>query len=216
MTFKRLAIFLLVSGCFAGVFAQDDVAPVQNAVLEGVQLSADSAATGKAGEMLVSCYFIFMDKPTSYFYEVRKKTKQLVFEFNDTRLGNSPINSIEQAPIDGFKVEQKQVDINKTVRGLKPEWHTQVSIVFNLSAIPFLNITEQYSVVSFNYKWTTDQSKIANYIEKDNTKAVILWSSAGILAGAGGVATWILLNPPPPPPQKTDLIITDLPSHTPY
>ncbi|MDD5674947.1 MAG: hypothetical protein PHC61_12325 [Chitinivibrionales bacterium] len=212
MAIKRLFfcfVFCLLGACV--INAQEE-ALVQNAVLEGVQLSADTSSS-KQGEMVVSCYFIFMDKPSSYFYEVRKRTKQLVFEFNDTKMGTSAINSIQQAPIEGFTVEKKTVDINKTVRGLKPEWHSQVVVTFSLSAIPILNITEQYGVVSFNYKWNSDPSKMASYMEKDNSKKVMYWTGGGVLAAGAGVAAYLVFGPKKQPEQTGPLPDNDLPNH---
>lgn len=63
---------------------------VQNAILEGIQISSDSGET--AQEKIVTCYFIFRDKPTSYFYEAKQKEKEIVFEFNDVIVGPSPIS----------------------------------------------------------------------------------------------------------------------------
>ncbi len=77
------------------------VNPVQNAVLEGIQVSSEPSK--KANENVVTCYFIFRDKPSSYFYEVKRKTKKLVFEFHDTQKGSSPVDLQKMPPIEGFE-----------------------------------------------------------------------------------------------------------------
>lgn len=203
----RICCVLVLLCGFA--YAQEETI-INNAVIEGVQLTTDKGE--KPDEIVVSCYFIFMDKPSNFFYDSRPKTKQIIFEFNDTKLGTSPITSIEQAPIRGFKVEQKKVDVNKTMRDLTPEWHDMVQVTFDLDAMPMLNVSEQFGVVSFNYKWTTDVNKVAEYmqVEKDESGPII-WTSVGVGAalGIGGIVWWVL-QPQPEGPKDIEL---DLPKH---
>jgi hypothetical protein len=162
---------------------QNDAGAVSNAVLEGIQISSEPGT--EAGEKVVSCYFIFRDKPSSYFYEVKKSEKKLVFEFNDVKKGASPIASMAESPIGGFAVDEKRVDINKDVRGLNPEWHNVTVVTFTLEAIPIITVNEEYSVVSYSFKWGTDPSKMQKYVEKDNKKK---WVWIGTLGGIGAAA----------------------------
>jgi hypothetical protein len=193
--------------------APEPGAPVQNAVIEGIQLSSEPGK--EPGENIVTCYFIFRDKPSSYFYEVKKGQKKLVFEFNDTQKGSSPIPSAKQVPIEGFEVEQKKIDINKEVKGLTPEWHDLVSVSFSLSAIPQINVTDEYNVISFTYKWSNDPAKAAKYTVKEGKTNGIAVTSIGILgAGLVGVGLYYLIHKPPPPGAPGPLDTSDLPSHS--
>lgn len=186
--------------------------PHQNAVLEGVQFSSEE--TGRADEVSITWYFIFRDKPSSYFYEIKKNPLRLVFEFYDTEKGTAPIPSQEQAPVRGFEIEQTEVDMNKDVQGLRPDLRDVVKVSLMLDAVPEISVTDEYNVISFQYPWTTDYSKINKYTVKDNTMQILLWSLAGI--GVGGIATvgYVVLNPPPPTSDELD--ISDLPVHDQY
>lgn len=182
----------------------------QNAIIEGVQLTAEPGSV--PDEKIIAGYFIFRDKPSSYFYEVKLKEKKLVFEFNDTKVGSSPVPSASESPIKGFVIEQGKIDVNKEVKGLKPEWHDLIRVVFDLEAVPMVHVNDEYSIISFSFKWSTDPDKLGKYILKDQTPKVILWSSAGIGGIALGVATYFFLNKEkeePLMPLSTD----DLPMH---
>jgi hypothetical protein len=184
---------------------------VQNAVIEGVQLSSEPS--DKPDEKIVSCYFIFRDKPSSYFYEIKVREKKLVFEFNDTRVGASPVPSSSEHPIRGFTVEQRKVDVNKEVRGLKPEWHDLIRVVFDLENVPDVHVNDEYSIISFSYKWTNNPDKQGQYVVKDKSPAVIFWSSAGIGGVGLGVLAWFLLKPKQTEPPLEKLETGDLPQH---
>jgi hypothetical protein len=187
--------------------------PVQNAVIEGIQLSSEPGK--EPGENIVTCYFIFRDKPSSYFYEIKKGTKKLVFEFNDTQKGTSPIPSTSQAPITGFDVEQQKININKEVKGLNPEWHDLVSVSFSLSSIPQINVTDEYNVISFSYKWSSDPAKAAKYIAKEGKTNVVAVSSIGVLGlGLVGAGVYYLLKPKTKLGPTLPLDTSDLPSHS--
>jgi hypothetical protein len=174
-------------------------APVQNAIIEGVQLSAEPG--DKEDEKVVTCYFIFRDKPSSYFYEVKMKEQRIIFEFNDTKASAAPVPSVAEAPITGFTIEQRKVDVNKDVRGLKPEYHTQIRVVFSLDQIPVIHVSDEYNIISFSYKWTTNYEKIEQYIVKDNTKKIMLWSTASVGGVGAGILGWYLFFKPQPQEQ---------------
>jgi hypothetical protein len=204
---------LVVVVCCLSLRAQDDLAPaVTNAVLEGVQVSSEPGT--KPSEKIVSCYFIFRDKPSSYFYEFNKKDKKLVFEFNDVKKGVSPIESSAETPILGFTAEEKKVDINRAVSGMNPEWHDVTVVSLTLQAIPIITVNEEYSVISFSFKWCTDPNKCDQYVEKNKSKK---WWWIGGLGGAGlvggGVVVAVLLSQPPPEPGPSQIDISDLPTH---
>ena len=219
---KRLGILkyclpmAYILGAVASVFAQvDATGVVRNAVLEGIQISSE--ATGARGEKLVTCYFIFKDKPSSYFYEIKKKLKRMVFEFNDTEKGTSPIASINESPLGGFVIEQKKIDVNKEVKGLNQEWHDLVAVTFDLTKIPRIDVKDEYNVISFSYRWTSDPSKEEDYeIGEDNRNKVVVLGTVGATGLIGGGILWYFLthkgssNEPEGP-----IPINDLPIHNP-
>jgi len=193
--------------------AQDATAVVQNAVLEGIQFSSEEGK--EPGEKVVTCYFIFKDKPSSYFYEVKKKQKKLFFEFNDTQKGTAPVASLKEEPIEGFAIEQKKIDVNKEVKGLNQEWHDLISITFDLNKLPQIDVKDEYNVISFSYKWTTDPLKEKNYeIKEEGKNNLVVWGSVGGLGAiGGGILIYYLTRSPPHAAPDGPLIITDLPSH---
>lgn len=186
----------------------DDL-PIQNAIIEGVQISKEPG--DNKDEHIVSGYFIFRDKPTSYFYEIKTKEKKLIFEFNDTKTGASPVPQVSEPPIKGFTIEERKINVNKDVVGLKPEWHDQIRIIFDLEAVPQIHVNDEYSIISFSYKWTTNPEKKAQYIAKDKSMLPV-WLSISSLAGIGtGVLLYFLLHKKPSQ-EPEELDIGDLPA----
>ncbi|HEX3018925.1 MAG TPA: hypothetical protein VHP36_01420 [Chitinispirillaceae bacterium] len=184
---------------------------VQNAIIEGIQITTEQGQI--PDEKLVSVYFIFRDKPTSYFWEIKSREKKLVFEFHDTKTGSSPVASVSEAPIKGFNIEEGKIDINKDIRGLKPEYRDRIKVIFDLEAVPEIHVNDEFSIISFSYKWTTDLSKIDKYTVKDNTKKIILLSSAGVgVVGIGALVYYLATKPEPPAPLGI-LPDNDLPNH---
>ena len=183
----------------------------QNAIIEGVQLTAETGTV--PDEKLVTGYFIFRDKPSSYFYEVKLREKKLIFEFNDTRVGSSPVPTASEPPIKGFIIEQGKIDVNKAVKGLRPEWHDLIRVVFDLEAVPEVHVNDEYSIISFSFKWTSDPAKQKKYTVRDQTPKVILWSTAGVGGVALGAVAYLLLRPDGDEKPLTKLSIDDLPAH---
>jgi len=198
------------------VFAQEQDATgiVQNAVLEGIQLSSEPS--NDRGEKTVTCYFIFKDKPSSYFYEIKKKMKRLVFEFNDTEKGTSPIVSVGEPPLEGFAVEQKKIDVNKEVKGLNQEWHDLISVTFDLTKIPRIDVKDEYNVISFSYKWTIDPGKEKDYeIGEDSRNKTVVLGTVGAGGLIGGGILWYFLTHKGSSSQPEGPIPTnDLPNHS--
>jgi hypothetical protein len=193
-------------------YSDDEKSSFQNAIIEGVQLTAEPGAL--PDEKVIAGYFIFRDKPSSYFYEIKLREKKLIFEFNDTRVGSSPVPTASEPPIKGFIIEQGKIDVNKAVKGLKPEWHDLIRIVFDLEAVPDIHVNDEYSIISFSFKWSADPEKQKKYIIKDQTPKIILWSSAGVGGIALGAVAYFLLRPPPKPTEIGILSADDLPEHS--
>jgi len=186
-----------------------ELSEFQDAIIEGLQVSTEKGAT--ADEVIVTCYFIFRDKPTSYFYDVDRKERKVTFEFVDARTGSSPIAALEQAPIKEIVIDEDQVDANKEIKGLNPEWHDMIRITFHLEYIPVISVSDESNIISFKYKWTTDPEKITQYIEASRFP-MVFWISGGTLGGIGvGVLTYFLI------PKKEKVVsnvlrIDDLPN----
>jgi hypothetical protein len=211
------AIALLAAGgIFLTASAQQaaDATSVQNAVLEGVNFSVEKGAT--ADEQIVTCYFIFKDKPSAYFYNkvrnAKTKEKKIVFEFNDTEMGASPINYESSPPITTFKIDKERFNSNAEVQGLTPEWHDKMIISFSVSNLPAeLSVSDQFNIISFSYKWSTDPAKAPQYTEKESKLKAWPFVIGGAVLGAGGIIVARLVSPLPPPPSNLPLSTDDLP-----
>jgi len=184
----------------------------QDAVIEGLQVSTEQGKT--SDEVLVTCYFIFRDKPTSYFYDINRKERKLVFEFLDARTGTSPLAAVSQHPLREVVIEESQIDANKDIKGLSPEWHDMIRITFYVDYLPAFSVTDEANIVSFKYKWTTDPDKYKQYIET-NRFPLVFWISGGVLGAIGiGTLTYFLL-PKPERGQGGPLSMDGLPGRPP-
>lgn len=178
--------------------APDDeskVSMVQNAVLEGIQISKEPGES--LDESIITSYFIFRDKPSNYFYEVKKKQKLIEFEFDDVVEGSSPIASVEEPPIKGFKIESKKIDKNKDVVGLNPEWHDVIKVTFLFDAVPKITVKDEYSIISFSFRWSTKEDKADMYVEEDRNRRPLLFVLLGTGAALGGLGAYLFLKPDP-------------------
>ena len=180
----------------------------QDAVIEGLQFTSEP--TGVEDEVMITCYFIFRDKPTSYFYDLNRNEKKIIFEFADARTGSSPVRVDEQSPIKGVTVEELQVDANKEIKGLNPEWHNYIRVTMDLTHIPVVFVSDESNIISFRYKWTTDPEKFPLYVEPNNFP-LVFWLSAGGLGAIGiGLLTYFLI-PKKEKPIDNTLSDRDLP-----
>jgi len=189
-----------------------EISEFQNAVIEGLQVTVEENAEVE-NEITVTCYFIFRDRPTSFFYDIDRKENKLTFEFVDARTGTSPIAALEQAPIREIVIEETQVDANKAIKGLNPEWHDVIRISFELEYLPVIAVSNEHTIISFSYKWTTDPANIKPYLHKDKFP-LVFWVSGGTLGAIGvGVLTYFLV------PKKDTVIdnvlsVDDLPNRS--
>jgi len=191
-TLSLTLAMLAACGIFLTARAQDaaDATSVQNAVLEGVNFSVEKGAT--ADEQIVTCYFIFKDKPSGYFYnkvrDAKTKEKKIIFEFNDTEMGASPINYDASPPITTFKIDKERFNSNAEVQGLTPEWHDKMIVSFAVSNLPAeLSVSDQFNIISFSYKWSTDPAKVPQYAEKENKMKAWPFAVGGAALLAGGI-----------------------------
>lgn len=191
-----------------------EISEFQNAVIEGLQVTVEENSA-VANEVTVTCYFIFRDRPTSFFHEIDRKTNKLTFEFVDARTGTSPIAALEQAPIREIVIEEAQVDANKSIKGLNPEWHDVIRVSFALEHLPVISVSNEHTIISFSYKWTTNPENIKPYLHKDKFP-LVFWISGGTLGAIGiGVLTYFLLPKEEKKPFDPVLSIDDLPDRRP-
>jgi len=188
---------------------------VQNAVMEGIQLTSEPGV--KTDESIITCYFIFRDRPTSYFYQTNPKHKTITFEFNDVELGTSPIPSTSQPPILGYTINHEMVDANKEIVGLNPEWHDVVRVVINLDRVPKIAVKDEYSVINFSFTWSTDIKTQDTLVEKlpvSMTKKVLI-GAGGVAAIGAGIGIYMLVKKPDgdTKSENNDLNANDLPVH---
>ena len=212
--FFLAGLFITLGSALGLAQDQDATSLFQNAVLEGIQISTEPS--NDHGEKLVTCYFIFKDKPSSYFYEIKKKNRKLVFEFNDTQKGTSPIVPSAEPPLEGFEIEQKKVDVNKEVKGLNQEWHDLLAVTFDLTKIPRIEVKDEYNVISFSYKWTIDPGKEKDYeIKEENRSRGIVLGTVGAGSLIAGGFVWYFLTHKPSSGPEGPLSTDDLPVHSP-
>ncbi|KMQ52655.1 hypothetical protein CHISP_0424 [Chitinispirillum alkaliphilum] len=165
----------------------------QNAVLEGIRITSEP--TRVPDEKRVSCYFIFRDMPSNYFYDLDTRGRKLVFEFSDSEIGPSSIPTLRELPIRGFETEQIQIDVNADIQGLTPEWHDMVRVTFNLEGLPVITVDEEPGVISFSFLWSNNLDKIPLYSMSERNTSLLVWSGAGLGAvGLGLMSYFIWFN----------------------
>jgi hypothetical protein len=202
----RLAIFFILISSEA-ICSQESASA--ETTFEGIQLSSEP---GKGtGERFVVCYFIFKDRPSSYFYEVRNR--KLTFEFNDVHRGDYPILSSNQPPIDSFQVEQKKIDINKEVKGLNPEWHDMVTVTFFLSVTPKISVVNEFNVISFSYLWS-DISPLKYAVKERKINKYLAYGVGGLgVVAIAGAGVYRYISTRTHSQVESQLPIDDLPVH---
>jgi hypothetical protein len=209
--YRYVVVTLLFILCCIGATraTEGDTVIAQSATLEGIQTTSQ---TGKMpAENNVSYFFVFKDKPSSYFYEFDMKNKKLIFEFNDAQLADSVSqNPVQNAPVTGIVVTQKKVDVNSQVKGLTPEWHGLVTITLSLTKIPHINVKDDKNIISLNYLWTSDTAQEKNYESQNTTgkKKYLLWGAIGGV-GVAGIAAGIIAGSGKS--QSSQLSTSDLP-----
>lgn len=219
----RLALPVFLSACLSSIapaLAQyEDLvdfedAPTRTAeeqgiicTIEGVQFT--KKAGPKEGSKELTIVFLLTEKPSAYFnyYDPVKKT--VVFDFYDTRIGESIMEPIHEHPITGSSVELFKLDLNKDVAGLKPDIRDVVRVSLNTPYDLEYELQEDYGVITMNFKW--DKSTERKFTRKKNA---IYWQFPLALAALGGAGYyaytqfWEPAKDPPP-------FITGVPGHPP-
>ena len=77
---------------------------------------------------------------------------EVVFDFYDTRIGKSIIDTVKEAPIIGSSIQSLKLDLNKKVDGLKPDIRDVVRVLlFTPDNFPF-DVQEDVGVITMSFK----------------------------------------------------------------
>jgi hypothetical protein len=93
------------------------------------------------------------------------------------------------------------------------EWHDMIRVIFDVDHMPKVHVSDEYSIISFSFKWTSDPAKYKLYTVKDNSRKVVAITSAtigGVLIGGGVYGLIKFLEPPP---AQEPIFTGDLPDH---
>ncbi len=167
--------------------------------IEGVQFSKRESSD-KNKEL--SIVFLLTEKPSAYFNYYDPVKKAIVFDFYDTRIGESIMDPIHEDPITNSSVELFKLDLNKDVAGLRPDIRDVVRVSLFTKYDFEYDVQEDYGVITMSFKWS---SKIAARMKRK--KNAFYWEFPLALAalGGGGYAAyefWLKKDPPPPTFQE--------------
>jgi hypothetical protein len=113
-----------------------------------------STETGDTVSETISTYsFQFNKKPTEYYYEYKIKESEIVFSFTKTESEINTDTITNCQPI-------------KTIT-IKKENDSLIKAIIKLDKLPQIHVFDTGNVILFDYKWTSDTSKLKNYIVKE-------------------------------------------------
>jgi hypothetical protein len=185
-------------------------APAEEAaIIEVIQASTEPGL--KPEEKIVSWYVIFQSKKASnYSYVMQENEKKLVFEFSNTKC--KQFSSLAEPPVQGFTIETIGSDTSKS-GSVSAASSSLVRVTFTLDAVPVIVVNDEFNIISFSYKWTTNPKKESEYILKKSPNKIIIWSAAGV-AGVGlGIGGYFILRTTHTAPGPEGLSTSDLPVH---
>jgi hypothetical protein len=179
------------------------------AIIEVIQASTEPGL--KPEEKIVSWYIIFQSKKASnYSYVVQENEKKLVFEFSNTKSKQFP--SLAEPPVQGFSIETIGADTSKSGGGTAAS-SSLVRATFALDAIPVITVNDEFNIISFSYKWTTNPKKVEEYILKKSPSKIIIWSAAGLTGVGLGIGGYFILRNRHVDQGPVGLSTIDLPVH---
>lgn len=188
-------LFALVIFTFIGVthaqFEEFEDAPTRSGsvklgsgTLEGVALEVKDGDNKE--EKLFNFVFLLTKLTSVFFDHYDPDKKAIVLDLYDTRLGESPIDSIVEFPIKGIKVEQTEVDLNKDVEGMRPDLRDVVRIHLYTDYGFTYEVEEEFGVINLRFKWSKKiQKQIASAGKKSR------WITPLALLGTAGVGAGI-------------------------
>lgn len=154
-----------------------------------LKVSMDTEQGMTPDEKAVFITFQFNRKPSNYFHYYMNDPTRLVFDFNDTKLGDDAIVLVPEQPYLTCNVEGMKVDINRDVEGLEADIRDMVRISMSSDYKIHYSVRDERFSVILNYHWSTDPAKQQQYIIREKSKWW-LWTLLGTGAVGGGVAAW--------------------------
>lgn len=149
--------------------------------IEGVQFTKKAGPTEGSKELTI--VFLLTEKPSAYFNYYDPVKKAVVFDFYDTRIGESIMDPIHEHPITNSTVELFKLDLNKDVQGLRPDIRDVVRVSLMTPYDLEYELQEDYGVITMNFKWNKKTERAFS-----RRKNAIYWQfplALGILGGAG-------------------------------
>lgn len=199
-----LSVFVAASLSMLPAFAQyEDLvdfpdAPTRSAeeqgiicTIEGVQFSKKDGPTEGSKDLTI--VFLLTEKPSAYFNYYDPVKKAVIFDFYDTRIGESIMDPIHEHPITNSTVELFKLDLNKDVAGLRPDIRDVVRVSLMTPFDLEYELQEDYGVITMNFKWSKKTEKAFT-----RSKNAIYWQfplALGVLGGAGYYAYTKLWEP---------------------
>ena len=147
--------------------------------IEGVQFTKKAGPTEGSKELTI--VFLLTERPSAYFNYYDPVKKAIVFDFYDTRIGESIMEPIREHPISNSTVELFKLDLNKDVAGLKPDIRDVVRVSLMTPYDMEYELQEDYGVITMNFKWSKKIEK--GFSRKKNA---IYWQFPLALAALGG------------------------------
>ncbi len=167
---------------------------LNSGALEG--LIVESTPGEKSDEKEVVITFIFTKLPSVFFDNYEPDEKAIILDFYDTRIGESPLDTVLEHPIFSSQVENTQIDLNKDVAGLRPDMRdiVRIKLFTNFPMTKDYNVEEKFGVINLTFKWS---KKIENrYRNQRRWKYWGIPSVALGIAGLGYLAYTIWVPPP--------------------
>lgn len=149
-----------------------------NCTIEGVQVLKK---TGDQGEKDVSIVFLLTRKPSVYFNYYDPVKKAIVFDFYDTHIGKSLLDTVHEAPITTSTLELSQIDLNKDVAGLKPDFRDVVRVSLYTPYKFDYDVQEDEGIITMSFKWSGKKE-----VRLKRKKNAVYWQLPLGLAVAGG------------------------------
>jgi len=148
--------------------------------IEGVQFSKKAGPTEGSKELTI--VFLLTEKPSAYFNYYDPVKKAVIFDFYDTRIGESIMDPIHEHPITNSTVELFKLDLNKDVQGLKPDIRDVVRVSLMTPYDLEYELQEDYGVITMNFKWNKKTER--KFARKKNAFYWQFPLALGILGGA--------------------------------
>ncbi len=166
--------------------------------LEGIQVLKKE--NGKNPQD-VNIVFLLTEKPSVYFNYYDAGRKAVVFDFYDTHIGESLMDSIHEPPITTSSVEPSRVDLNRDVAGLKPDFRDVVRVSLYTPRDFEYDVREEDNVITLSFKWN---GRWNTALKPQKTAFYWQFPLALVTAAGVGFTTYELLKKPaaktqPPP-----------------